>query len=86
MKIEYSNRFLKELKKCPEKIQKVFKVRLMLFVKNKNNPILNYHKLSGKLKDYRSINISGDWRAIFLENKNSVCFLMIGTHSKLYKK
>jgi addiction module RelE/StbE family toxin len=68
------------------KIKLVFKNKLKIFIKNQYNPILNNHSLSGKLKKYRTINISGDWRAIFQEIKeeDSIYFVAIGTHSQLY--
>ena len=86
MQIEYSKKFIKEFKKCPPKIKKTFKNRLNIFINNQNDPILNNHCLSGKLKNYKSININGDWRAIFEEiNKGKIIyFIIIGTHSQLY--
>ncbi|MFH1192085.1 MAG: type II toxin-antitoxin system mRNA interferase toxin, RelE/StbE family [bacterium] len=86
MQIEYSKKFIKEFKKCPAKIKITFKDRLEIFISNKYEPILNNHGLSGKLKDYRSININSDWRAIFREiaEETMVYFEAIGTHSKLY--
>jgi len=43
--------------------------------------------LTGKYKGFRSINITGDWRAVFRELKSGeiVYFDLLGTHSKLYK-
>jgi addiction module RelE/StbE family toxin len=86
MQIEYSKKFIKEFKKCPPKIKTVFKNKLKTFIKDRFDSTLNNHALSGKLKGYRSINISGDWRAIFQEVKENdvVYFVVIGTHSKLY--
>jgi len=86
MQIEYSKKFIKEFKKCPLKIKVTFKNRLKIFIDNPHNPILNNHKLSGKLKKYRSININADWRVIFQEmiKEKTVYFVAIGTHSKLY--
>lgn len=87
MQIEYSRRFIKELKRAPQKIQVAFRDRLALFVENKFHPILNHHVLGGELDGCRSINITGDWRAVYEELKNGdvVFFVMIGTHSQLYK-
>ena len=34
--------------------------------------------------NYRSINISGDWRAVFEQNNDEVYFVTLGTHSQLY--
>ena len=45
---------------------------------------LNNHILSGKWSGYRSINITGDWRAIFRETETGVYFIVLGTHSQLY--
>ncbi|MBU1131051.1 type II toxin-antitoxin system mRNA interferase toxin, RelE/StbE family [Patescibacteria group bacterium] len=86
MKIEYSKRFVKEFKKCSPKVKQTFIKKLELFSTDKNHPLLNNHKLSGKLKDYRSINVDGDFRAIFQEfnNGQTIYFVMIGSHSQLY--
>jgi len=86
MQIEYSKKFIKEFKKCSPKIKIAFKNKLKIFINNPHNPILNNHKLSGKLKKYRSININANWRAIFQEiiKEKSIYFVAIGTHSKLY--
>lgn len=85
MQIEYSKKFIKEFKKCPSNVKANFKIRLELFINDECHPILNNHCLTGELKSYRSINISGDWRAIFQEIDDEVVyFVAIGTHSQLY--
>ncbi|MDP3900473.1 MAG: type II toxin-antitoxin system mRNA interferase toxin, RelE/StbE family [bacterium] len=86
MQIEYAKKFIKEFKKSPKNIKTAFKNKLEIFTRDKFDSTLNNHCLSGKLKDYRSINITGDWRAIFreIEKENVVYFVAIGTHSKLY--
>lgn len=88
LKISYSNRFIKDFKNAPFKIRVAFKERLEIFIKDKLNPILNNHKLNGELKNYRSLNVTGDWRAVFSENNKDreVAFHLLGTHGKLYKK
>jgi len=87
MKIKFSKKFSKQFDKLSKKIQKAFETKLNLFIKNKNNPFINNHKLKGKFKGLSSINITGDYRAIFQELKNGeiIFFLMIGIHSKLYQ-
>lgn len=87
MKIGYSRRFLKELRKASLKIQLAFKDRLDLFIRDRHAPVLNDHQLSGNLRMYRSINVSGDWRAIYrtFENGKIILFIILGTHSRLYK-
>lgn len=88
-RIDYSNKFIKQLKKAPLEIKIAFRKRFELFLKDPFSPLLNNHQLSGKLKAYRSINVTGDWRAIYTEEKEEsetvVSFEMLGTHSQLYK-
>ncbi len=87
MKVNYSKKFLKQFQKSPNKIKIAFRKRLILFCKDQEHPLLNKHGLLGEYHNYYSINITGDWRAIFkkLENSEIIFFLMIGTHSELYK-
>jgi len=87
MRVEYSRRFVKEFKKCPPLIQRQFRDKLVLFFKDKFHPLLNNHALSGELAGYRSLNVNGDWRVIFFEDdaEDVVSFVIIGTHSKLYR-
>ncbi len=86
MKIRFSHLFLKNLSKSPVKIKEAFNIRLHMLMKDKFHTLLRNHVLKGKWQDCRSINITGDWRAIFQENVEDdvVEFLAIGTHSQLY--
>ena len=88
-RIDYTNTFLKQLKKAPLEIKKSFKKRLVFFLKDEFYPILRNHELTGTLESYRSINITGDWRALYTEhslgNKRVIIFEMLGTHSQLYR-
>ncbi len=89
-KVNFSKTFDKQLRRSPLKIKIAFRKRLELFLKNSYHPLLNNHPLSGKLTGYRSINITGDWRAIYSIVNNTkgdvvIIFEMIGTHSQLYK-
>ncbi|OGE71342.1 hypothetical protein A2617_00135 [Candidatus Daviesbacteria bacterium RIFOXYD1_FULL_41_10] len=63
----------------------MFRKRFELFLSNPFHPQLNNHLLTGNYKGYRSINITGDWRALYSENENSIIFELLGTHSQLYK-
>lgn len=85
MNIFYSKKFDKMFKKCPQEIKSKFIERLELFNEDKYSSILNNHALSGKLKGLRSINISGDYRAILKEQPDGILLIAIGTHSQLYK-
>jgi addiction module RelE/StbE family toxin len=84
MIIDFHKDFIKTFKKLPLKVKKKFQERLFLFEKDSFNSILNNHVLNGKYKGYRSINISGDIRAIYRKNLDGVIFIEIGSHSKLY--
>ncbi|EKD44023.1 MAG: hypothetical protein ACD_72C00027G0003 [uncultured bacterium] len=67
-------------------MQKCVDERLAIFIDNPKDSILKDHGLIGDYLGYRSININGDWRAIYLEtDKDEVIFEMLGTHSQLYK-
>ncbi len=87
MQVQFSRQFKKQYRKSPKKIQSAFDKRLGLFIKNKNHPTLKNHALTGKFRSFRSINVTGNWRAIFREFKRGkhVFFDALGTHSQLYK-
>ena len=72
-------------KKQPAWLQDKFEERIRLFQKDMFEPILNNHSLEGEWLGCRSINITGDIRAVFEElSTNHIQFLAIGTHSELY--
>jgi len=85
MQINFSKSFCKDYKKAPQKIKEVIKKRLSLFKVNKYEKILNNHQLSGDLSFLRSINITGDWRALFVEGDDKSTFFILDRHSNLYK-
>jgi addiction module RelE/StbE family toxin len=87
MKIIFTKRFEKQYESASRQIQNKFGERLNMFLKNEYDTVLNNHILKGELRGHRSINITGDWRAIFKESKNGeyVCFVLLGRHSELYK-
>jgi addiction module RelE/StbE family toxin len=58
---------------------------LKLFISNPSAPELNNHALHGEYLGYRSVNITGDWRAVYeVQEDNAIKFLFIDTHSNLY--
>lgn len=76
--------FEKDLKKVSSKVQEKFFEKLTLFEKDQFNPILNNHALKGKYLGYRSINITGDLRAIFKISNDKATFATLDSHSNLY--
>lgn len=84
MYVSYSKNFKKHFIKLHKNIQSRFEIRLKLFLNDRQNPLLNDHILHGKLKGSRSINISGDIRAIYEEKPEQFHFVAIGSHPKFY--
>lgn len=84
MIIVYHKDFTKNFKKLSPKLKEKFKDRLTLFETDEFDPVLNNHSLKGKYLGYRSINVSGDMRAIFKRDVDSALFVAIGSHSNLY--
>lgn len=72
------------LKKIPLKIQEHFFERLNLFTEDQYNVLLNNHSVDKAYAECRSINITGDYRAIFKKEESIIAFIKIGTHSELY--
>ncbi len=84
MNISYSKNFIKQSKKLNQPIRYKVVSRIILFNENPLDYELNNHSLKGRYKLYRSINITGDYRALYLTNGDEVIFDIIGTHSQLY--
>ncbi len=85
MEIILHRSFVKQFKKIPKPVRSKFIERKNLFAKEPFNRLLNNHSVDGAFTDCRSINITGDYRAIFkVGTPDSVVFLHIGTHSELY--
>lgn len=76
--------FKKAFDKVPAKVQKQFYDRLRIFMDNKFAPVLNNHSVDPTFPAARSINITGDYRALFIEEGDDITFVILGTHSELY--
>jgi len=85
MILSYNKNFQKMFKKKNAWLQDKFEERALLFQENQYDVLLNNHALSGEYVGCRSINITGDVRAIYEEIKdNHFEFVAIGTHTELY--
>ena len=85
MKIRFHKNFDKQYKRLKQEQKKRVKERLALFLESPFHPILGNHPLKGKYKGYRSINITGDLRAIYkFINEQECIFVTIDTHSNLF--
>jgi mRNA-degrading endonuclease YafQ of YafQ-DinJ toxin-antitoxin module len=55
-----------------------------LFGENSYHPSLNNHELQNEFRGKRSIDITDDYRAVYVPGKNRATFVRIGTHEELY--
>ena len=87
MIIRFHRNFERQIKKLATNGQVKLKKKLIIFMADEFNPILNNHPLKGKYKGYRSINIAGNLRAVYKRDPNNNCaiFIAIGSHNKLYR-
>jgi addiction module RelE/StbE family toxin len=83
-RIEFSPLFTKARKAAPLPIKLAFRDALELFSENPHDPALRNHALTGKYQDFRSIDVTGDWRALYREEPERFVFMDIGTHETLY--
>ena len=85
MRIDYHKRFRRQYDKSLPKIKDKFDERLKVFIGNPSAPELNNHPLHGEYDGYRSINITGDLRAVYeIQDEGVIKFLYLDTHSNLY--
>ena len=69
----------------PEKAKRRFQERIVVFGHDPFHPSLRNHALGGAFTGYRSIDVTGDIRAIYTAlDEDMVEFAYIGTHHELY--
>ena len=86
MIIEFHKKFRKAFRKLKAGEIAQLKERLELFSKDPFNQKLNNHRLQGEYSDRRSINITGDLRALYkIKSRDTVLFVLLDTHSELYE-
>jgi len=78
-------RFVKKTAALSAPVQKALAERLRIFIEDPFNPLLHNHSLRGSLRNYHSINITGDYRLIYEKyDEHTVRLMDIGTHHELY--
>ena len=84
--IVYTHRiFDKQYVKLPKKVRERLKERRDIFLANPFDPVLENHPLHAPYEGCRSINVTGDYRAIYYhEARDVVRFFKIGTHHQLF--
>ncbi len=86
MRVTYSKQFLKTARKLPPKIKIKLADRIELFCENPLSPTLRNHSLYSPYSGSFSIDVTGDYRAIYhLVESDVALFTHIGTHSQLYR-
>lgn len=86
MIIIFHRRFDKMASKLPPKLKRKMVERITLFSEDPLNEVLRGHALNTPYKSSYSIDITGDYRAIYeLIDNQTALFTHIGTHSQLYK-
>jgi addiction module RelE/StbE family toxin len=68
----------------PIEIKKAFLETFSLFIVEPFHHSLRNHPLKGKYPGFRSIDVTGDWRALYREEAKRIIYVELGTHEKLY--
>lgn len=85
MELHFKKRFKKRITKLSKNLKLKTKEILILFIKNPLDSSLRRHKLKGKLKDYETIDVTGNFRILICEReKNLVEIVDIGNHEYFY--
>lgn len=86
MQITKSKRFGKQYAKLSKKVQHQFDEKIILFVQEPKNALLNIHSLTGEFAGLLSFNVNADVRVMYEVQQNTIIILVaIGTHSHLYR-
>jgi addiction module RelE/StbE family toxin len=87
MHLKRLKRFDKSYKKLPTYIREKAIERILLFESSPFHPLIHNHALVGEYTGFRSFNVTGDYRIIFIERDGTYEFVEIvdiGTHASLY--
>ena len=85
MHIFFAKGFRKRFDQLQPRVRRQCTERLLLFEKEEFHLLLDNHALQGEYAGCRSINVTGDYRAIFQqEGEKTVRFIEIGTHHELF--
>jgi addiction module RelE/StbE family toxin len=84
MRIEYSSRFLRLVKKLPAQEQRAVFDAIERFETNPKDSRLRAHKLHGTLAGLYAIAVRYNLRAVFGTKGDAVIFFDIGSHDEVY--
>lgn len=88
-RVEYTNRFKKDLKRCEKRGLDLRKVLETICILGQNGELPSYyrpHKLHGDRKGQWECHIEPDWLLVWEQNNEqmTLLFLQTGTHSDLF--
>ena len=85
MVVTYHKDFIKSSQKLTQAQKQKLTERLKIFGQDEFNLILNNHPLKGEYQGFRSVNITGDLRAVYKkEAQDKIIFVAMDSHSNLY--
>jgi len=86
MNVVFHRHYEKMIQKLSPKVKQKMIERIELFTKDPLDNRLHNHALHTPYKGSYSIDITGDYRAIYeLVDDNTALFTHVGTHSQLYR-
>jgi addiction module RelE/StbE family toxin len=86
MRILFHRDFRKSYKKLRQNERRKADDRIRLFETDMSHPLLNNHELHNPYEGCRSINVTGDIRAVYEQIGSDIMhFIALGTHSELYE-
>ena len=88
-RVDYTNRFKKDLKRCVKRgldTRKIYEVVKLLETRGKLPAHYKPHKLSGNFSDQWECHIQPDWLMLWEQHDEemTLLFLQTGTHADLF--
>ena len=84
--VHYHRSFKKQFKRLPRKIHDKFGIKIRIFISDPYSIELDNHPLTGEWLGHRSIDITGDIRAVYRTEGNVNLFVAIGSYNQLFGK
>jgi len=85
MRFSTHREFERQAKKLPQDIRRKLWERVALMNTDEFDPLLNNHKLNPPFEEYRSINVTGDYRLVYKRiDVDTWYFRAVGTHHQLF--
>ncbi len=79
--IFFTEKFVSQFEKLPEKMQTLALKKVNLFKDNQKHPSLNVHKLHGQLSKFYSFSVDMSVRVVFeFGREGEIYLLKIGSH------